>query len=187
MSYAVATMILKHKKLFALVSTVMLAANTWAGGLGLNPSANFLAVGLPAYAAAVSYFKGDELGLTQLVQSEAVTVGVVEALKLSVHKTRPDGSDNQSFPSMHAAVAFSAAQYLQMKGGWEYGVPAYALASYVSFARVEGKKHYWNDVFVGGAIGALASYSLTDSSTGNRLAMSWVPRAASVVWQQPLK
>jgi hypothetical protein len=152
-----------------------------------NTASNLLAVALPTYAAAASYLKGDEHGLQQLIQSEAVSLGVVEVLKSSVNKTRPDGSDNKSFPSGHAAVAFSAAQYLQMKGGWEYGAPAYAVASYVAFARVDAKKHDWSDVVAGAAIGAMTTYALTDSASENRLSMTWMPGTAGVVWQRPLK
>lgn len=170
---------------------ILLLAVAYAGSAfsqnSSSKNSDIFAVALPVYAATTSYLKGDEQGLAQLIQSEAVTLGVVEVLKSSTHKMRPDGSDNKSFPSGHAAVAFSAAQYLQMKGGWEYGAPAYAVASYVAYARVDAKKHYWSDVVAGGAIGALTTYALTDSTSGNRLSMMWVPGAASVVWQQPLK
>lgn len=150
-------------------------------------NSNILAVGLPAYAASISYLKGDEQGLIQLIESEAATWVAVEALKASTHRTRPDGSDNKSFPSGHTAVSFSAAQYLYMKGGWEYGLPAYALAGYVGYARVNADKHHLSDVIAGGAIGALTTYSLTDSVTGDRLSMTLFPGAASVVWQKSLK
>lgn len=173
-------------KIFLILLTAVLSFSAFAKN-NSGKASDVLAVALPTYAAATSYLKGDEQGLVQLIQSEAVTLGVVEVLKASVHKTRPDGSDNKSFPSGHAAVSFSAAQYLQMKGGWEYGAPAYAVASYVAYARVDAKKHYWADVVAGGAIGALTTYALTDSSTGSRLSMMWVPGAASVVWQKPLK
>lgn len=169
---------------------IMLSAAFTASAFAQNNSgkaSNLLAVALPSYAAVASYLKDDQQGLVQLIQSEAVTLGVVEVLKSSINKTRPDGSDSKSFPSGHSAVAFSAAQYLQMKGGWEYGAPAYAAASYVAYARVDAKKHYWSDVVAGGAIGAITTYALTDSTSGNRLSMVWVPGAASVVWQQPLK
>jgi hypothetical protein len=150
-------------------------------------NSNLLSIGLPAYATFESYKRGDESGLKQLMQSEALTIGTVEILKSNIHRTRPDGLDNKSFPSTHAAVSFSAAQYLQMKGGSNFGVPGYAMASYVAYARVDAKKHYWSDVVAGGAIGALSTYGLTEASSGNRLTMSWVPGATNVQWQLPLK
>jgi membrane-associated phospholipid phosphatase len=150
-------------------------------------NSNLLSIGLPVYATFESYKKGDENGLNQLLQSEALTIGAVEILKSNIHRTRPDGLDNKSFPSTHAAVSFSSAQYLQMKGGSSFGVPAYAMATYVAYARVDAKKHYWSDVVAGGAIGAVSTYGLTKASSGNRLSMSWVPGATNVQWQLPLK
>ena len=173
------------KTVFVIFLAVV-SVQSFAQNLSIRNS-NVLAFGLPAYAASISYLKGDEQGLAQLIQSEAVTLAAVEALKISTHRTRPDGTDDKSFPSAHTAVSFSAAQYLYMKGGWEYGVPAYLLAGYVGYARVDAKKHYWSDVIAGGAIGAFTTYSLTDSVTGNRLSMSWFPGHANVVWQKPLK
>ena len=151
-----------------------------------NRNSNILAVGLPVYAASISYLKGDEQGLIQLAESEALTLVAVEALKKYMPRTRPDGSDDQSFPSRHTAVSFSAAQYLYMKGGWEHGLPSYVVASYVGYARVDAKKHHWSDVLAGGVIGALATYNLTDLASSDRLSMYFFPGAASVVWQKSL-
>ena len=30
--------------------------------------------------------------------------------------------------------------------GWEYGLPAYAAASFVGYSRIDAKKHHWYDV-----------------------------------------
>lgn len=173
-------------KILLIPFLVFMSAQLFAQNVSTRNS-SILAVGLPAYAASVSYLKGDEQGLIQLVESEALTVVVVEVLKSSTSRTRPDGSDDKSFPSAHTAVSFSAAQYLYSRGGLEHGLPAYAVASYVGYARVDAKKHHWTDVIAGGAIGALTTYSLTDTATGNRLSMLWFPGAANVVWQKPLK
>ena len=160
------------------------------GSYGQNTSlknSDVIALGLPLYAASVSYLKGDEKGLIQLGGSEALTLILAESLKLTTNRTRPDGSDNQSFPSAHTGVSFAAAQYLYKKGGWEYGLPAYALAGYVGYARVDAKKHYWSDVIAGGLIGSLSAQSLTDTSIGNRLSLYVYPGAVGVLWQTPIK
>jgi membrane-associated phospholipid phosphatase len=148
---------------------------------------NLLAMGLPAFAAGMSFINDDTEGVVQLIKSEAVTLGIVEVLKSSTHQMRPDGSDNKSFPSAHAAVAFSAAQYLQMKGGWEYGVPAYLAASYVAYARVDAREHRWRDVAAGAATGMLTTYYFTDANSDRRLGMSWSGRSATLQYQQQFK
>ena len=150
-------------------------------------NANLVTAGLPALAAGWSYFNNDTDGVVQLVKSEAATVLITEGLKNATHQTRPDGSDNKSFPSRHAAVAFSAAQYMQMKGGWEYGLPAYAAAAYVANARVESNRHRWRDVAAGAATGALTTYYFTDETKSRRLGMTWSAGTTSVVYQQALK
>ena len=152
----------------------------------LTRNANVVTMGLPVVAAGLSWLNNDTDGLVQLIKSEAVTVGIVEVLKSSTHEMRPNGKDDKSFPSAHSAVAFSAAQYMQMKGGWEYGMPAYLAASYVAWARVDAREHRWRDVAAGAATGALTTYYFTDANTGRRLGMSWSGRSAMLQYQQPL-
>lgn len=148
---------------------------------------NLLAVGLPALAAGLSLVNDDTEGFVQLVKSETATLLIVEALKSSTHQMRPNGKDDKSFPSGHAAVAFSAAQFMQMKGGWEYGVPAYLAASYVANSRVEAREHRWRDVVAGAATGALTTYYFTDDTSGRRVGMSFTGRSASLQYQQAFK
>ena len=169
------------------VAAVLMALGTSARAQSSqNRLSDLLSVGLPTYAAYQSYAHDDTQGLYQLMGSEAVSLLATEALKSRVHETRPDGSDNKSFPSEHASVAFAAAQYLQMKGGWEYGAPAYALAGLASYLRVDARDHYWRDVIAGGAIGAVTTYYLTDDPSKQRLGMSWRPGGVAVNWQRPL-
>lgn len=149
-------------------------------------NANMVALGLPTVAAGLSWLNNDTEGLVQLIKSEAVTVGIVEVLKSTTHEMRPNGKDDKSFPSAHSAVAFSAAQYMQMKGGWEYGVPAYLAASYVAWSRVDAREHRWRDVAAGAATGALTTTYFTDANTGRRLGLSWSGRSALLQYQQPL-
>ena len=50
---------------------------------------------------------------------------------------------------------------MRKRYGWEYGVPAYALASFVAYSRVEAREHYPHDVIAGAAIGVLSSFIFT--------------------------
>lgn len=148
---------------------------------------NALAVGLPAVAAGLSLMSDDKEGFFQLVKSEAATLVIVEALKSSTHQTRPNGKDDKSFPSGHSAVAFSAAQFMQMKGGWEYGLPAYVAASYVANSRVEAREHRWRDVVAGAATGAISTYYFTDDTSNRRLGASFTGKSAYLQFQQSFK
>ncbi|MFZ1205994.1 MAG: capsule assembly Wzi family protein [Candidatus Acidiferrales bacterium] len=89
---------------------------------------------------------------------------VATALKYATGRNRPFQGDHNgdfesggdSFPSDHAAVAWSVASVLSH----EYPGPlsqllAYGAAAAIGAARVEGKQHFPSDVLVGSAIGWL--------------------------------
>lgn len=89
-----------------------------------------------------------------------ITLGTVTALKYLTKQNRPDGTDNKSFPSGHAATVFSGATALSIEYGENYPwVPyaAYATAAGISSLRVVHHKHNWSDVLVGAGIGILSS------------------------------
>lgn len=136
-----------------------------------------LAVGLPAVAAGISLAKDDTPGLYQLAKSEAFTLAATEVLKLTVDETRPNGRDDKSFPSGHTSVSFAAAQYMQMRGGWQYGVPAYVAASLVGYSRVRADEHYWKDVLAGAALGIASSYYFTDKGDWAKVSVLASPHA----------
>lgn len=144
---------------------------------GYKTLSHVLAVGLPAVAAGVSLAHDDTPGLVQLAKSEAFTLAATEVLKLTVHETRPNGRDDKSFPSGHTSVSFAAAQYMQMRGGWEYGVPAYLAATLVGYSRVRADEHYWKDVAAGAALGIASSYYFTDTGKWAKLSVLATPRA----------
>jgi len=146
-----------------LAGAFVLGGNCQASEDSYKTASDVLAVGVPLVAAVVSVVQDDASGVLQLSKSEALTLLSVELLKRTTNKTRPNGRDDRSFPSGHTAVAFAAAQYMQMRGGWRYGVPAYLAAAATGYSRVRAKEHYWRDVLAGAAIGIASSYYFTDS------------------------
>ena len=99
-------------------------------------------------------------------ESLGVTFGATYALKYGIKETRPDGGDGQSFPSAHTSVSFSSAEFIRKRYGWIYGGPAYALAAFVAYSRVDSREHYIHDVAAGAAIGILSSYIFTKPYKG---------------------
>lgn len=94
---------------------------------------------------------------------------VVEALKYSARRERPyqgDGSGSfssggTSFPSEHAAAAWSIAGVLAHEyPGTLPKLFAYGMASAVSFSRVRSRQHFPSDVVVGSALGYLIGQSV---------------------------
>lgn len=114
-----------------------------------------------AVGAGVALVEGDYKGLLQLGEALAVSVATSYALKYTVKKKRPDGSDNHSFPSNHTGFSFAGATFLQKRYGWKWGVPAYIVSSYVAWGRVHAKRHDVWDVLAGAAIGTGSGLLLT--------------------------
>lgn len=127
----------------------------------VRTSGDIGAVLLPVAGLTAILIQNDWQGLKQGVFAGVTTLGVTFALKELVKKERPDHSDNHSFPSMHSSVSFTAASFIQHRYGWKWGIPAYALSTYVAWSRVYGKKHDGWDVAAGAAIGVASTYIFT--------------------------
>lgn len=124
-------------------------------------SGDILAGAIPAACLVTTLALQDWEGLKQGAFAGVLTTGVSYGLKYLVDKERPDRSDNRSFPSLHTSVSFTGAAFIQRRYGWKWGVPAYAVASYVGWSRVYGKKHDWWDVTAGAALGVGSAYLFT--------------------------
>ena len=92
---------------------------------------------------------------------------VVEILKYATGRERPtlDASRGKfwqggdSFPSGHAAISWAAASVISHEyPGTFTKILAYGAAAAISISRVEGKRHFPADAFVGGGIGWLAGW-----------------------------
>ena len=94
------------------------------------------AVALPAAGLIVSLAVGDRQGVKQLALACAADLAVGYGLKYAIGKSRPAGHEGPAFPSIHSAVAFAGASYIQRRYGWKFGAPAYALAVYVGWSRI---------------------------------------------------
>ena len=127
----------------------------------VRTSGDVLVFVTPVAGLAAILATQDWQGLKQGVFTGITTVGVTYALKYIVKKERPDRSDNPSVPSMQTSVSFAGAAFIQRRYGWKWGIPAYALSTYVGWSRVYGKKHDWWDVAAGAAIGAGSAYIFT--------------------------
>jgi membrane-associated phospholipid phosphatase len=131
----------------------------------IQQAGDVLQYALPVAAAGLTLGHKDGKGALQLGESIGVTLGVTYALKYTVTEKRPNGG-GQSFPSAHSSLSFSAAEYMRKRYGWEYGVPAYAAASFVAYSRVESRAHHPQDVIAGAAIGIASSYIFTKPYRG---------------------
>jgi len=94
-----------------------------------------------------------------LMSNVLLNVTVFSAKRIS-HETRPDGSDNYSFPSGHTAEAFASAEFLRQEykdvSMW-YGVAGYAAAAATGYFRMYNNKHWFSDVVAGAGVGIMST------------------------------
>jgi len=128
----------------------------------IETSGRVLMIGLPLAGGAYALYRGDRQGALQIGLSVVSAYGASYLLQQVVKEERPDHSGWDSFPSDSTAIAFAAASSIQVRYGWDYGLPSYAIAAFVGYSRVEADKHHWGDVAAGALIGWAAGQLLTD-------------------------
>ncbi len=88
--------------------------------------------------------------------SVIVGFGAKTALKAIVKEERPDHSDNKSFPSGHATMAFAAARSIDKEFRKDciwIPIAGYAAATAIGVERVVNNHHHWYDVVAGAGLG----------------------------------
>jgi hypothetical protein len=157
-------------------------------GLALSP----LAATWVMKACGVKSRSTTQRMLTANGLAGGLTVGLSQMLRQTVTEARPDGSDNNSFPSTDAALAFMGATILSR----EYGhispwitIGGYTAATGTQMLRVGHNAHWMNDIFMGAGIGVVSTqlaYYLTDKLIGEkgirRMPLSASERAQLLAW-----
>jgi hypothetical protein len=144
--------------------------------------ASFAAASIASYGIG-AFTRNRHLRETGMLTGEAMADSflVSEALKLATQRSRPEidsangrfweqPSLSSSFPSQHAALAWSAAAILTR----EYPGPftkwaAYGLASLVTVTRVIAEKHFPSDAVVGAAAGYLIGRYIYNAHHDDRM------------------
>lgn len=118
---------------------------------------------------------------SDLMRAQLITMAFTQGIKLTVGRTRPDGS-RYSFPSGHSSATFATASVLQRHYGWKAGVPAYGLAVYVAASRLSENKHYMSDVLFGAALGIVAGRAVTVGHGASTFALTPIagPKGAGI-------
>ncbi len=129
-------------------------------GVVLDLGENAFYSGVEAKRRAYSVRAADGHNWSRFILNTGLSVGVgyvaKTALKAVVHEERPDHSDDKSFPSGHATIAFAAARSIDKEFRSEsiwIPVVGYAAATAVGVERVVSDKHHWYDVVAGAALG----------------------------------
>lgn len=146
--------------------------------------ADFLTIALPASAYLLTLHKDDHGGAWALTKSLAVTTLSTLALNSIIDKDAPNGSSGDAFPSGHTSIAFSSAAFMQRRYGWRPGLPAYLVAAYVGYLRMETDDHDAADVIGGAAVGIVSSYLLTKPMKDNVTISAWTAADSAGLYLQ---
>ncbi|HEX6163161.1 MAG TPA: phosphatase PAP2 family protein [Vicinamibacterales bacterium] len=111
-----------------------------------------------------------------IVRAQVLSQVMVQSLKFTIRRERPDGSNDKSFPSGHAASGFATATVLQRYYGWKVGAPAYALGSYIALARMSWNRHHATDVVMGAGFGIAAARTVTMEMAKQRFSVGVQPQ-----------
>lgn len=133
-----------------------------AAGDFVQDSGGVVRTMLPVVAWGTTIYLHDTAGQWDFYQSFAANYVATNSLKALISKTRPDGSDDDSFPSGHTSTAFQSAAFIHFRYGIRRAVPAYLAATYVGWTRWESDRHFLIDVMAGAALGIASSYVFTD-------------------------
>lgn len=140
------------------IGSISLAPAARAGD-AIEEAGDILQIVLPAGGAAAAIATQDWEGLGQLGGSWVTTTAATQVLKFGTQKNRPSGDSSLSFPSGHAASAFSGAAFIHRRYGPWFGVPAYLAATFVGYSRIYADKHFLDDVVAGASIALLSNWA----------------------------
>jgi len=157
--------------LVGLIITDPVTSREMSRGNHVDLSRNVATAGIASMAAGSAAFylwgrmvKNDHARETGVLATESMINSLIvsEGLKLVAGRERPNQGNGsgpffqggQSFPSDHAALAWSFAAVLAHEyPGWFTKTLAYGGAAAVSLSRVTGKQHFLSDAVVGSVLG----------------------------------
>lgn len=166
-------MLRKRCSAIATLIALGLATPAAASEKGWDDAGTIAKNALVVAAFAVPAVQEDWDGALQAGGSIGGAILITQGLKEAFPSRRPDGSDDRSFPSGHTSTSFAAAATLHNRYGWEAGLPAYVVASFVGLSRVEARKHRVGDVLVGAAIGTATGHLITRKANERVQIIPW--------------
>lgn len=113
-----------------------------------------MSLGLGLTGVRTEYTMGSRLWMS--ATSMALNEAMIQGLKWTVHRRRPNGREH-SFPSGHAARAFGGAESMRIIYGNAWGALGYGVAVATGIMRVASRSHWLSDVVAGAGIGILSA------------------------------
>ena len=147
--------------IFLLTTCFFVSERTNAQSKSIESAGDIILFALPATALTGSLIAKDYKGTWQFTKGAVLNQAVTIGLKYGLNKNRPYGNGERAFPSGHTSTTFQSATFIQRRYGWKYGIPAYALAGFTGYSRINAQKHDGWDVLAGAAVGIGSAYLFT--------------------------
>ncbi|MCK7591342.1 phosphatase PAP2 family protein [Subsaxibacter sp. CAU 1640] len=145
------------KHLFFLpITVIFLFLNfqlAFAQKSGIETAGDIGLIAVPAAALTVTLINGDRQGTWQFTKGFLLNQGVTYGLKVALNKPRPFGNGDNAFPSGHTSTTFQGASFIHKRYGFKYSIPAYAVAGFTAFSRIDAQKHDGWDILAGAVVG----------------------------------
>lgn len=116
---------------------------------------------LPVSAVATTFFLKDKQGSWQFAKGFVLNLAVTGAGKVLINKQRPLQGGDYAFPSGHTSVAFQSASFFHRRYGFKYSIPAYLLAGFTGYSRLNAARHDGWDILAGAAVGIGSTWFFT--------------------------
>jgi len=122
-------------------------------GLGYPEMVPFLV------AAVITKNQKTMLTFDELAVGTVTNQAIVQPLKYTVNQERPNGLNDQGFPSGHSSQSIMMATVLAHQYGAKVGIPAFLGAIGIEWGRMAELNHDLPEITMGSAIGAFAGVS----------------------------
>jgi membrane-associated phospholipid phosphatase len=139
---------------------------------------DLLGRGLPNFI----YFMGMEIDGDKnkagvMLRASLISGLTTNVLKYTIREKRPDSNSRNSFPSGHTTMAFAFAGTIDAQHGHKWGLPAYIMATFAGYSRINDNKHYFFDVATGALIGTMYGHSISyrDKEIMDKITYDWLP------------
>jgi len=128
---------------------------------GIKTAGDVLLFAVPASTLATTLILKDREGSWQFTKGFILNQAVTFGLKVALNKPRPHHNGDNAFPSGHTSTTFQSAAFIHERYGFKYSIPAYALAGFTAFSRINAQKHDGYDILAGAVVGIGSSLIFT--------------------------
>lgn len=128
---------------------------------------------LPASAMATTLLLNDRQGSWQMAKSFALNLVVTGGMKVLINKERPFRGGDYAFPSGHTSIAFQGASFFHRRYGFKYAIPAYVIAGFTGYSRMNAERHDGWDVLAGTVVGIGSTWFFTTPKENENMELTF--------------